>query len=883
MRTLRAWVRRMFGGRQTDDALAAELQAHLEIHAEEVGQRGASPAEARRQAVVSLGGLVATRERYRDRATLPWVESALQDLKYALRSLSRTPGFTLTAVVTIAIGIGVSTLVFSVANAVILNPFALPEPERLVFIERDRDLRIDFHPHPAFQAFAAENDTFERMAGFMLLSGGVETDTGAGVTRLQAQYVTGDYFPLLGVQAALGRLLEPADDRPEAPLTAVLSHEFWQSAYLGDRAVLGKTVTVNQKKATIVGVSAAGFHGTEVTLHPQLWVPLHTSALSIPGEVMASPRASLLFVIGRLKPDVTRASAKANLNAIAGEFSRRYPTADQKYRVDVVSIGWLGDGFRSAVRNATLGVFALAGLVLLTACANVAMSLAARTADRAREMAIRMSLGSGRARVVRLLLLEGLLLTTVGAAIGVGVVITSARALSNWTLPMAMPTRVDVPVDATVLLFAVTAALVTGMLAVMAPTRVLLGINPNASLKSGGGVVGGAAWTIREGLATAQVVLCAVLATGCVVSLASAKRAAETPIGFKSDGLWAMVPDLGLAGRVGDQRRDYIVRLLDALKREPGVASVAYSWRLPLTGSQSLGPVFVEGLPAIGDGRMQPSVVQYNVSEDFFKTLQIPVLEGRAIEGRDLENEPATMVVNEAFVRLLLQGRAPIGARVGGTANGPFVPIIGVVPDGKYESLTEVDRPAIFLGIKPEWSGAPTILVRTTNDRADILPRMRQAAQRVDSRVPLFEVGSARDAMRIAFFPSELAARALTGLGVLTVALAIYGVYGVMSYAVIRRTRDIGVRMALGARARNVLKVVLGRLVVIFAIGLAIGIGLSLALGRVLDQVVYHASSGEPLVLAGVGIVMAAVALLATIGPVARALRISPVVALRAE
>ncbi|MGE3577958.1 MAG: ADOP family duplicated permease [Vicinamibacterales bacterium] len=883
MRVVRSWWVRLFGRRPTDAELDAELRSHLEMDVEAQVQAGASSAKAQRDAKLRLGGVAATRERYLERATLPWVEGLLQDLRYAVRSVSRTPGFTVAAVATIALGVGVSTLVFSVANAVILNPFALPEPERLVFIERDSDLRIDFHPHPAFQEFALENDTFERMAGFMLMSGGVETDTGAGVTRLQAQYVTGDYFPLLGVQPALGRLLEPADDRPEAQLTAVLSHEFWQSAYQGDRAVLGKTVTVNQKKATIVGVSAAGFHGTEVTLHPQLWVPLHTSALSMSAEAMASPRARLLFVMGRLKPGVTRAAAKANLNAIAGEFARRYPNADQNYRVDVVSIGWLGDGFRSAVRNAMLGVFVLAGLVLLTACANVAMSLAARTADRAREMAIRMSLGSGRARVVRLLLLEGLLLTTVGAAFGIGVVIVSARALSDWTLPMEMPTRVEVPVDATVLLFAVTAAIVAGMLAVMAPARLLLGINPNASLKSGGGVIGGATWTIREGLAIAQVVLCAVLATACVVSLASAKRAAETPIGFKSDGLWAMVPDLGLAGRAGDQRRDYIVRLLDALKREPGVASVAYSWRLPLTGSQVLGPVFVEGLPTVGDGRMPPSVVQYNVSEDFFKTLQIPVIEGRAIEGRDLEGDPATMVVNQAFVRLLLQGRAPIGARVGGTASGPFVPIVGVVPDGKYESLTDVERPAVFLGIKPEWSAAPTILVRTTSARADILPRMRQAARRVDSRVPLFEVGSARDAMRIAFVPSELAARALTGLGVLTVALAIYGVYGVMSHAVIRRTREIGVRMAIGARARNVLKVVLGRVVVIFSIGLAVGIGLSLALGRVLDQVVYHASSGEPLVLAGVGIVMAAVALLATIGPVARALRISPVVALRAE
>jgi len=864
-----------------EQALEDELRSSVELLTEEKMNAGLSPSEARRQALIELGGVEQVKEEVRAVRVGCLLEDLARDLRFAFRTLAKSPGFTAVAVLSLALGIGANALVFSVVNALLFRPLPVDRPHQLVFLENKTYGPSQSFPN--YKGLRDRNRTFAGLVAYRMSPTELETSTGAN--RIWGYLATGNYFDLLGVKPALGRFFHQGDDlHPGASPYAVLSYDAWQSRFGADPEIAGKTIRINRLPFTVLGVAPCGFHGTELYYWPEVWVPMMMQPQIDVGNPWFDDRSAWnISVIGRLKPDVSPAQAEADLNTIAAELAREYPAENSGLAFRLAKPGLIGNTIGSPAKAFTLGVLLLAALVLLAACANLASLLTARTTDRQRELAIRLAIGAGRGRLIRQMLTEALMVSIAGGGMGFVLARSLSGALSSWHAPLDFPVQLNVDPDWRVLCFAWLTSLLAGVLFASIPAWRAAKTDPNTALKGAVPAWSSRRLALRDLLLAVQVGLSVVLVSGCVLSLHGLQQALHMRLGFEPQHVAVASFELGLAGYSQERGRAFQRRVWEAVRQLPGVESAAYSSSLPLSIDQSRTRVF----PA-DRADLRPSdridVTFYEVSPGYFATVGSKMLAGRDFSWHDDAHSPPVAIVNVAFGKRVLHSENPVGGHFRHeTVNGDLVEVVGVVEDGRYRSLTESQEPVVFWPILQHYDTTTTIEVKSSLPETQMLGEIRRAMAALDPELPLYGAGSLRDMLGFVFFPARAGAVALSAFGALAIMLAATGIYGLVAYAVSRRVHEIGIRVALGARPGEVLRLVLGKITVLVAVGSAFGLLLALAAGQALASIVYGGSPRDPLVLAGVLGLMAFLSIFSSWLPARRALRIEPTSALRCE
>jgi len=859
----------------------ADLECEIDLHIEQLTKQyvadGMSEPQARLAARREFGPVNFTKEQCRDMRGLNLLEDLAKDLVYACRLLTRSPGFTLTAVLSLALGIGANTTVFSVLNALVLKPLPVAAPDRIYSVNTSGRPSNSF---PNYREIRDRNQVFESLFSYRIMQ--VALDDQGGAHRVWGFLVTGNYFETLGIQPAIGRFFTPAEDmHPGASPYAVLSYTCWQNRFGGDPEIAGKEIHVNGRPYTVLGVAPRGFHGTEVFYWAEIWVPMMMQPQIEGNSWLDSPGTFDAWIAGRLKPGVGVGQAEANLKTIAAQLARERPV-NEGMQLTLSAPGMGGSMGREPTRAFTGGLMLLASLVLFAACANLAALLTARAADRERDMAIRVSIGAGRGRLVRQLLTESLLISTVGGAAGSATAVVLLRMLSQWRAPLGFPVQFDVTADWRVFLFAFAAAIATGILFGVGPAHRAWKTDPALSLKGLAAPVAGRRWTARDALLPVQIALCCVLVTASLVAVRGLMRSFQTPLGFMPDGATVVSYDVGLAGYDRNRGRLFHERALEAVAHLPGVESAAYSSSVPLSIDQSNATVYSEKTtdfrPKNGFGP-----TYYYVSPGYFRTAGARLLAGREFNQRDDRKSPLVAIVNRAFAQRVTGTVDAVGQRFHLGPSKDLTEIVGVVEDGKYETLTETPKAALFLRVLQSYSATNVLMVRSRRPGSELAAEMRQAIGRLDPHLPVYGAGGLREMLGLVYLPMRAAVIALGAFGVLALMLSITGIYGLAAYTVSRRAREIGIRVAIGARPAQVLGSVFGHIGRLVAAGAVVGLGLGIAGAGVLASIVYQASSRDPVVIAGAVLSIAVVALVAAWGPARRAMLVDPVRSLRQD
>jgi predicted permease len=799
------------------------------------------------------------------------MDTLLQDIRYAFRTLRRTPGFTAAAVLTIALGMGANTAVFSLANAVLLRPADAREPDRLV--------RVHTGAHSPLQRaqldfLRANSRTLTGLFGERHLEAALNTPQGN--RKVNAEMVSGSYFNTVGVGAAHGRVFTAAEDKPsESGAVAVLSHRWWRDAFGADPSVVGRTIRLNGQVLTVVGVAREGFAGAFAGFGPQVWVPLSQMG-PLTGTPVGEYNGSL-YVGGRLRDGVPVDAARAELRVLAAELTRREPGLRTPVTLSLDGSSGVTIELRRRFGVFAVALLAVTGLVLLIACSNVANLLLARGVARRREMGVRMAVGAARGRLVRQLLTESLLLALMGAAAA----LLATMALTRFAVsrvPPEIPMSIHLSPDARVLGFALAGALVAALLFGVAPALRTASADVVSAIKEGSMAPRGV--RLRNALVAAQVALCMVLLGSSALFLRSLAAAGDIDPGFDPAPILNQSVDLRL-GSYDDAAGPLFYQRLQATARGlPGVQSVSLQQSLPLQG-ESRETSFV--LP--GETEDAPShPTHFNVVDaDFFRTVGVPVLRGREFTAADRAGAPRVVAVNETFARRYLRGGG-VGSRVSLEGpNGRFATVVGVVRDAKYVSLGEDPLPMLYQPFAQSYDPEMTLLVRTSGDPAALAAAVRREAAALDPALPLPAPKTMKDQLRRALLPAQLGAGVLGGMGALALVLATVGIYGVVSFAARQRTREMGIRAALGAPRLAVVKLVMGANLRVVGTGLAVGTVLALVAGRLASGMLYGVAPADPALLLGAPSVLLAAALLASYLPARRASRVDPVVALRSE
>ncbi len=857
----------------------AEISAHLELEIERLRNEGMSELEAEAAAHREFGNVTQAAERFHESNRWMLLEHLLRDVAYALRVFLRNPGFTLVAVVSLALGIGVNALVFSAVNAIVLRPLPVQNPGQLVFLENG--VYNAGQSFPNYRELRDHNQVFSGTLGYRVTQIELELSN-TTTTRTWGYLATGNYFDVLGVKPLLGRFFHQEDDlHAGGSPYAVLSYGSWKARFGGDREIVGKTIRINRQPYTVLGVAQPEFHGTEVFYWPEVWVPMMMQAQIEPGNAwLEEPATFNTWVIGRLKPAMSTVQATANLNTLAAELARSNPKMNEGLSFHLARPGLIGDALGAPVRAFSFGVLVLAALVLLTACANLASMVAARAADRQREIAIRLSIGATRSRVIRQLLTETLVLSAFGGASGYGLATLLSGVLSAWRAPMDFPVQFDVTPDWRVFCFAAVISAIAGILFGLAPARHAARTDANAVLKGETPGFRGQRLALRDVLVVVQVALCFVLVSACLLSLRGLQKSLSMHLGFEPQGVTTAAFDLGLAGYSQERGSEFQRRTLEALLQVPGVQSAAYSNSVPLSIDQSHTSIYPEDQPGLR-ASTAPVAIRYQVSPGYFETLGIRVLAGRDFNWHDDAQSPRVAVINQAFARQILHSQNPVGKRFSGPG-GKQLEIIAMVETGKYMNPTEPDTPVFFIPERQQYNSTTTMIVRSSLPESQMTDKIRKTIAGLDPELPLFGAGGLSQVLRFAFFPLHAAVIALSAFGVLAIVLAITGLHGLVAYAVARRVHEIGIRVAIGASRGQVVRLVLTRTFVLLGIGGVIGLALALAAGRLLESVIFG-SPRDPLVFLAVCVTMIALGLISSWAPTRRALRIEPTVALRHE
>jgi predicted permease len=879
------WIPTIFRRRKLYDDLSEEIRLHIEERAEQLKSEGLPPQEAERQARVAFGNLTVVEEHSRAVWQWPTLESIRSDVRLALRQLRRSPGFTAAAILTLALAIGANAVVFSVMNAFVLRPLNVPHPESLYSLQHGDD-GVANQSYANYIDLRDRNRSFDSLVSYNISAAGL--DTGANPSSVWLEEASGNYFDALGLQPYLGHFFHASDEHGvnSAPYI-VLTYAYWHAHFQGDRGVVGRVVRLNGHPFTILGVAQPGFGGTLLVFNPGLFVPLVEDNLLTGDDLSARGSLALFETMGHLKPGVTPAQAVADLNTIGAYLEKTYPKDVAKMTFALRRPSLHGDYLGRPVRAFMVGLMLLTGLILLAACANLGSLFAARAADRSREVALRLALGSSRTRILRGLFSEAIVISLAGGMVGLLGSVVLLRALSSWQPFPNSPLHMAVDPDAKVYAVAVLLALGSGLLFGAVPVRQVLRTNPYEVVKAGSGRIAGQRMSARDVLLVVQIAICAVLVTSSLVAVRGLARSLHAHFGFDIQNIMVATTDLSMSGYSGDRVAAMQKRMIDAVKALPGVESVGLTDTLPLSGyGVSDAMVFADTTSDLRPSNAKAGSGVINVSPEYFHAAGTAMLSGRTLTWQDDKNSPRVAIVNREFASKVFGAAAnPIG-RAFKMKDGTRIQVVGIAEDGKYNSLTEDPLPVMFLPIQQSPSTSTTLVVRArpgSEDSSYMLgAAIRKTLRQLDAGMPL--TIEARDKpMDLMLFGPRMATVSLGVLGMMGVMLSITGIFGMAAYSVSKRLRELGIRVALGAQRREVLQTALGRAFRLLAIGSVTGLLLGVLASRVLAAIVYQATPRDPLILAGVVAAMALLGLVATWIPAQRALSVNPLILLRED
>jgi predicted permease len=890
MRPLRAWLLRLgglFRKQRRDSELADELESHLAMHIEDNVRAGMSSEVARRAALLKLGGLEQTKEGYRERTGLPFLETLVQDFRFALRIFRKNPGVTTIAVLTLALGIGANTTIFSWVRSVLLNP--LPgsgDPGHVVALETLAP-NGDWLPtsYLDFRDLRENCKLMESMSVTKPMVLAVGDDS--SVERVWSEAVSGNFFELLHVKPQGGRFFsaDEVDHQQNAHPLVVIAYSYWINHFRGDPGVIGAIVRINHLPYTVIGVAPKKFPGSMAGLSFSMWVPATMyGQLSGTGEQTLQDRKWRTFrVLARLSPGVSIEQARAEVQSHANQMAHVEANTNEGVSATLLPLWRAHYGIQNSLLGPLSSLMAAAGVLLLIVCANVANLLLARATSRQKEFSVRLALGAPRSRLVRQLLTESLLIAVAGALAGLALAIPLGASLAGLLPHSSLPTLAQAPIDAGVLFFMIALTNVVAFLAGITPALQAAKSNVQGTLKEGGRTGASArsvrllGWFVGSEMALATVAL--IVAALFVKSF---HHASEIHPGFDPDHVAIAQLNLGAANYDAEQANSFCVRLREKLEGDPAVTAVSYTDYVPLNiAAGSWEDLQVQGYVASPSENMK--IYRALAAPGYFALMKIPLLEGRDFNARDDMNAPPVMIVNREFVRRFIPTGTAIGRRVQGW--GKWFTIVGVVSDSKIYRFTEAPMPYFYIPFRQIYRPEMGLVffVRTSGPTDGAIAALRREAQAVDPSVPLLEATSLNDSISLSLFTQRISASLLSILASVALFLAALGLYGVMGYSVAQRTNEIGLRMALGAQRSDVSRVVLGQGVRLAGIGVIAGAGVAFALTRLLSSLLVGVSASDPLIFVGVAGLLTIVAMVACFIPAWRAMHVDPMVALRYE
>lgn len=872
-------LRQIFRRNQIHDDLAEEIEQHLAEEVDALVAEGLPRADAEAAARRKFGNVTRMQEQGREAWQLPRLEATLADLKFALRKLRSSPGFTLTALLTLALAIGANVVVFSVLNGMILRPLGVPDPQNLYQISRGQG--GDYFGYPDYRDLRDRDASFSGMLAYKLLIAGMQVDN--ATVRSGGIAASGNYFDVLGVQPQLGRFFHAADEHGlgSAPYI-VLSYDFWHRQFGASPSVLGRIVRLNQHPFTVIAVARKDFRGTEKFYSSDYWIPI-ANAEQVTGWSDYCCRDHVNFTLmGRLRPGVTPQHATESLNALATQMARE-DKKDDGLSLRLRQPGPAGDD-SDPTKKGLLGIMLLAALVLLAACTNLASIFAARAGDRAGELAVRMAIGAGRWTVLRQLLAEAVVVSVAGGIVGTLAARMLLVWLSGWQPFGDFPTRLPVIPDARVYLLALGLSLLSGLFFGMMPARQIWRTDVVRAIKAGYVVTGSfRRLAFRDLLLAVQIVVCTLLLTASVVAVRGMEKAMRVPLGFNSQGATVAQADLGMAGYSADNALPVQRQLLAEARSIPGVTAAALSDNLPFGNGGAQWFVYNWGTTEFMPSHMAFAAATFVVSPEYLPTAQTPLIAGRNFSWHDDKSAPAVAIVNETFAHKLFGNQSPIGQRFALWATAKYQ-IVGEVPDGRYYSIGESQQPLMLVPIAQGVGGvlntSTTLLVRSQLPQDQVEAALRILLTREVPGTPVDLRSWSQDVDLSLTMPRAITL-VLGVLGGLAALLALTGIFGMASYSVSKRMKEHGIRIALGADPAQMLRAALGRPALLLCVGSAAGLVAGVLASRIVARLGSFATPRDPLVLFSVAAAMLIIGVVAAWIPARRALRIDPAQLLR--
>jgi putative ABC transport system permease protein len=881
--TLASRARTWLSPRAVDQDFASELDSHLAMLIDENIRRGMSPEEARRAARIKLGGVTQLKETNRELRSLPVIETFLQDARYAIRMLRKNPGFTAVAVLTLALGIGANTAIFSVVYAVLLKPLPYANPNQLVSAFQaniQEGVPEDGTSYPNFEEWRAQNHVFSDLStiNFHQL-----TLTGSGEPSVvNTCVVTPQHFALLDVKPLQGRIFYPDDGKQGAPPVVILSENLWRGALGADPKILGSSITLDKRPFTVVGIMPAAFRSPFINNAQDVWIPLVQDPLF--GSWMARRGGHWLPVFGRLKPGVSLAQAQAEMDTISERLASEFPAENKGWTVRLVPMQKeiVGD-----VRTALLVLLGAVGLVLLIACANIANLLLTRATSRSKEIAVRTALGAGRSRIIRQLLSETAVLGLLGGVVGIALAYWGVRALSSL-LPDNLPQLNAIRVDNFVLVFALALSAIASVAFGLVPALFASKSDIQASLREGSSRSGesGNRRRARSFLAAAEIALAMVLLVAAGLLLRSFSKLTSVSPGFDAQHIVKAEVSLPqFQYSKPEQWTAFSDQLLAGIQAQPGLQDSAIAIPVPIADGFINLAFEIVGIPPASpsDSRLANYV---SVSPNYFRVMGIPLLSGRLFNQQDIADAPRVTLISKALAQRYFPNQDPIGKQL----NFGFPPnadvsreIIGIVGDVRDKSLGDAPAPMMYVPFSqaPFWGA--NLVVKSTLSTSAVATSIRQQVQQIDKDLPVTDVEKLPDLLDASVSQQRFRTFLLGLFAAMALILAATGIFGVISYSVSRRTNEIGIRVALGASRSTILRMILRETLILAAVGLAVGLPCALAASHLIGHMLFGVSANDPITLAAVAFTLAAVAALAGFVPARRAMQVDPMVALRHE
>jgi predicted permease len=879
--SIRFRIAMLFQRSQMRAEMEEELRSHIQHRADDLERSGMGRSEAERRARIELGGSEKYKEQIHQAIGGDLIETCVQDLRFSLRQLRKSPAFTCAAVLTLAMAIGANAVVFGVMDGLILRPLNVPQYETLYGTQAGDN--PTWQAYPNYVDLRDRNHSFEDLAAFNFAFG-VALDTGNNAIVANGFATTGNYFDVLRIHPYIGRFFHASEEHGTNSLSSiVLTYSYWHTRFEDDKKVVGRKVQLNKHPYTIVGVTPPGFRGTLTFISPDFFVPIVNQEELGQGNVKDRSNTGGVFeAFGHLKPGVTLAQAGADVDSVAAYLEKTYPKEIAHHSTVLSHMGLTS--FGNGVRAFISGLIALAGVILLAACANLGSLFAARSADRSKEVALRLALGSSRKRILRQLFTEAVLVSLAGGAFGLLSSIMLLRRLSVWQPIAGTPIQLPVTPDAKLYWFALALALISGFMFGLVPVRQVLRANPYETVKAGSSVRPGPRIALRDALLVVQISICAVLVTSSMVAVRGLVRSLHSNFGFEPRNAMLAGVDLAMTGFSGAKIPAMQRRMIEAMQTIHGVEAAGLVNGYPPLAYDAGGTVsvFKQDTSDLKQANVALSPYRYDVSPGYFAAAGTSLLAGRDLTWRDDKSAPAVAVINRDFAEKIFGSVTNAIGRSFKLQNGTRVQVVGVVENGKYQTLTEPQQPAMFLPFLVTPTSSAYLVVRSKVDPQQLSAAMRNKIRELDPGLPA-DIDTWTALLQTVLFPSQVATMALGVMGLMGAMLSITGIFGMAAYSVSKRLRELGIRVALGATRREVLQAAVGRPLKLLVIGSIAGLVLGLLATRLLAYVVYQASPRDPLVWAGVVIAMSLLGLLATWIPAQRALAVNPLALLREE